>query len=359
MNHNKKMIIVGEWCWPWYQEACARYIRKENWDVIEFGWNNYFRKYIKQGSDVKYKSMYHKIEYYFQQGPLSLYLNYKLLNTVKKEKPNVIWFYNSLLITTKTIKKIKYNFPDIKLIQYSNDDPFSENIKKFYWRHYLSSVKLYDYHFCYRERNINDYKKLGIHNAKLLRSYFIPEDDYYLNKNTIEEKFICDVVFAGHYENDGRIDILRSIVNKGFKLNLYGGGWNKILQSLKTDDPLKKYFPVYPAIGINYRKAICGSKVSLCFHSKINNDTYTRRNFQLPAMQSAVLSEFSNDLKNFFIENEEILLFKSEKECLEKLESLIKNRNFRLSLGKKSYERVVNDGHDIASRMKEFLKNIE
>ncbi len=358
MTHKKKMVIVGEWNWPWYQEICAKYIKKEGWDVIKFGWHDYFRKNRDDLSDSEYISSYHRIEYNLQMGPISSYLNRKLINVVKRERPDALWLFNTLLITKKTIQKIKKKFPSTKLIQYSNDDPFSKDNKKFAWRHFIESIPFYDYHFCYRSKNLKDLKDLGAKDPKLFLPYFIPEEDFHLERENIEKKYICDVVFAGHYENDGRSNLLRSVINSGYKLNLFGGNWNNYLKNLDSDDSLKDYFPVYPAIGENYRKAICGSKVALCFHSKINNDTYTRRNFQIPSMKIPVLSEYSRDLDSFFIEDEEIVFFKNEKELISSLNKIIIDSEFRKKIAINGHNRVYKDNHDVNSRIKEFLNQI-
>tara|TARA_Y100000816_G_scaffold132288_2_gene93382 strand:- start:73 stop:1179 length:1107 start_codon:yes stop_codon:yes gene_type:complete len=358
IKNRRKILIVGEWCWPWYQEACSKQIQEIGWKVIKFGWNDFYRKSRKNKTDLEYHTFYHRLEYFFQQGPIAAYINYKFYNLVAKKKPNYIWFYNALLISENTIRKIKKNFPDINLCQFSNDNPFSPNANKIYWRHFVRSIKHYDYHFCYRAENQKDYKKYGIKDVKILRSYFIPSDDYPLERNKIESKFKSDVVFAGHYENDGRLEILSEICKLGYNLKLYGGGWNKVLQNLRDSHPLKKFYPVYPATGNNYRKAICGSLVALCFLSKLNKDTYTRRNFQIPAMKVAVLSEYTRDLSQLFRKNKEIVFFKNKKECIKMLSWLIENPKIRESIAEKSFKRVYRDQHDVKSRMQQFIRDI-
>ena len=358
IKNKKKILIVGEWTWPWYHEACAQEIKKLGWKVIKFKYGEDFRKLNKKLSDLTYHSIYHKLEFHIQQGPISLLINKKLLRRIRNEKPDYIWFYNASIITKRTIQKIKITYPEISICQFSNDNPFSSDANKLYWRHFIQSIKFYDHHFCYRVENILDYKKNGIKNPKLLRSYFLPNEDYPLDKSKIRKKYKCDVVFAGHYENDGRLEILTAICILGLKLNLYGGGWNRVLTNLPKTHPLKKFYPVYPATGEKYRQAICGSSVALCFLSKLNKDTYTRRNFQIPAMKVPVLSEYSKDLNLLFKKNEEIVFFKNKKECLKMLSWLIKNPKIRKNIAEKSYKKVYRDHHDVKSRMKQFIHDI-
>ena len=171
----------------------------------------------------------------------------------------------------------------------------------------------------------------------------------------VPKEFNCDVVFAGHYEDDGRIEMLESICKSGYKLNLFGGGWNRALNQLDKDSPLLELYPITPVTGDNYRYAICGAKVAMCFLSTLNNDTYTRRNFQIPAMKTAMLSEYSDDLSNLYKEDEEVMFFKNEEEMLNKLEILVNNNDLRESISRAGYERVYKDGNDVVSRMRMLL----
>ena len=267
-------------------------------------------------------------------------------------------FYNVLLIPPKIILEIKKALPQTQLCQYANDDPFAKDAKFFLWNHFLNSIKYFDKHFAYRESNIQEFHKYGAKKVDLLRSYFIPEEDYPMDQSQIEDQFKCDVLFAGHYEDDSRVEFLESIMDSGYSLNLFGGGWNAALPKLRKDSPLKSKFPISPVTGDDYRQAICGSKLALCFLSKLNNDTYTRRNFQIPAMKTCMLSEYTSDLANMFLENEEVLFFKTKNEMLEKISLVIKNPDLRDKIAEKGYKRVYLDGHDVYQRAKIFLKSL-
>lgn len=87
-------------------------------------------------------------------------------------------------------------------VQYANDNPFSAAAKPGLWRHYLTNIPLFDVHLSYRMNNIADYRRHGAISVHLLRSYFIPEEDYPVSQAEIPDRFRCDVVFAGHYEDE-------------------------------------------------------------------------------------------------------------------------------------------------------------
>jgi spore maturation protein CgeB len=353
-----RIMIVGDYMWPWYQEACANALEQLDCEVDRFGWNEDFYFWKKGYSEPFYYSFWHRLQARFHFGPLVWKISKKLLNRIKEFQPDIIWFYNVQLISSTVIKSIRKTMPNAILIQYANDNPFSKKAKSGLWRNFIKSIPLFDLHFSYRHNNRQDYLNHGAKIVHLLRSYFIPDMDYPVSQDQIPEKFNCDVVFAGHYEDDGRVEILEAICNAGFKLNLYGGGWDAALTKLKDDSPLREKYPIKPVTEKNYRFAICGAKVALCFLSTLNGDTYTRRCFQIPAMKTAMLCQYTEDLAKLFEEDKEVVFFRNRLELIEKLRTLIINNSYRMFLAEKGYEKVYKAKHDVKSRMQIFIAQI-
>ncbi|MBU4478977.1 MAG: glycosyltransferase, partial [Candidatus Omnitrophica bacterium] len=240
----------------------------------------------------------------------------------------------------------------------TNDNPFSPLARRSMWRNFIKSINFFDIHFVFRKGNISDFYKHGAKNVFLLRPYFIPEDDFPINREEIGDDYLCDVVFAGHYEDDGRAEALEAICRAGYKLKLYGGGWNKALAKLASDSPLQALYPIQPATGRDYNKAICGAKVALCFFSTLNKDVYTRRSFQIPAMKVAMLSEHSDDLEELFASGKEAVFFSDTEELLEQTRNLLRDAEIRERIANGGYSRVHRDGHDVTSRMLEWLAHV-
>jgi len=342
--------------WPWYQEACALALEAHGCEVERFGWFHDFRYWKAGSSEPVYHSMYYRLQYRLNLGPTVSKVQRLLLEKAEVSRPEIIWFYNVQLISPRTVRKLRKMLPESTFIQYANDNPFSANKKLCIWGNYLKSIPLFDVHFSYRKSNIDDYIRFGSKSVHLLRSYFIPNVDFPVDRENIPECFRCDVVFAGHYEDDGRVELLEAIIDAGHKLNLYGGGWAAAIPKLAPSSPLRSKYPISPATEENYRYAICGAKVALCFLSSLNRDSYTRRNFQVPAMKVAMLSQYSDDLASLFEPDKEIAMFRNKTELLMKLSELIKNDDWRNSIAESSYSKVYASGHDVFSRMKCWLK---
>lgn len=348
-------MIVGDYAWPWYHDACASAMEELGCNVERFGWFDDFKYWEEGHTEPFYKSFLHRLQYRFQFGPVVYNVTRRLIKEAQRKNPDVIWFYNVHLIGKNTLKNLKRSLPKTLFLQYSNDDPFSKNGTTFLWRKFLASIPFFDLHFVYRKHNIEDFKSYGIKESFLLRAYFIKEEDFPVPTENVPKKFNCDVVFAGHYEDDGRVEMLESICEAGYKLNLFGGGWARALKKLDKKSPLLNLYPIAPVTGDEYRYAISGAKVAMCFLSTLNNDTYTRRNFQIPAMKTAMLSQHTMDLISLYEPDKEAMFFKNKEEMLKKLEILVNDKNLRESVSEGGYQRVYADGHDVVSRMEMLL----
>jgi spore maturation protein CgeB len=357
--HPLTILLVGEFAWPWYHEACAEALESQGCCVIRFGWLDRFKHWLPGKAEPVYRSFAHRVQYRLLDGPIVRSINRELIQVALREVPDVIWFYNVVLIHATTVRRLRRALPRTVFCQYTNDNPFSPRARKSMWRHFVSSVPCFDLHYVFRARNIEDLAAHGAKNARMLRAYFIPEVDTPMAREKVDSRYQCDVVFAGHYENDGRVQALEAICRAGHKLNLFGGGWDAAVPTLAADSPLRSKFPVRPVTGLDYIQAICGAKVALAFLSDINEDTYTTRSFQIPAMRVAMLSQRTADLSGLFVEGEEMACFSTTAELLQQLRYLLTDERARQRLADGGHNRVYRDGHDVTSRMRQWLATVQ
>jgi len=354
-----KILLVGEYLWPWYQEACARALESLGCEIVRFGWLDDLYQPSSDSSQRVYRSFRHHLEDHFLLGPTLGKINHRLVETARAEKPDVVWFYNVKHIYPTTVRALRKALPRATFCQYANDDPFSPDASKMRWRHFIRSIPFFDLHYCYRQRNIPDFQRHGARQVFLLRSYYIPEEDHPVPEAEIDSRFRCDVVFAGHYEDDGRLESLDALARTGSSVNLFGGGWDGVETRLAADSPLQKCFPVRPVVGDDYRQAICGAKIALCFLSTLNRDTYTRRSFQIPAMGSLMLSQYSEELAKMFEPDRDAAFFHNPDELIQKARWYLEHEAERKEVARQGKQRVERDGHDVTSRMRQFLETLK
>lgn len=349
-----KILIVGDWRYPMYEKAIADSISQQGFEVLCYSWNKYFNKNILGKAESKYCIT----------GLMTILFNLSLKNYVKIQNPDYILFWRATQLLPRTIQEIKKNNINVKVIASYNHDDFSgpkfgAPVPKSHhrlWRLFLDCAPVIDIHFVKRQSNIVHLKTLGVNCSFIMPMWFDPQLHRPVEITKDEEnKFQTDVVFVGHYEPDGREHSIRALMNAGIKMKIWGDSyWSRQVLGNIYD----QLYPIRPALGDDYAKALCGAKICLSFLSKMNRDTYTRRCFEIPACGRLLLSERTDDLLNMFKEDEEACFFSSDKELVEKVHWLLANPDICERIAAAGLRRVWIDGHDVFSRSKTLLSLI-
>ena len=342
-----KILIAGNWSWYIYEKSFAEALSILGNEVVPFS----FREFLK-GKLGNYQSALPI------PAPALWKLNRALVKMVRDSYPDVVLVWRGTHILPRTLRLIKAL--GALTVSYNNDDPFGPHVHgntpwhhRFLWMWYLRCLKDFDLNFMYRLVNVQEAISFGARNGHVLMPYFIPEQHHPVVLSALDKKrFACDVVYVGHYEPDGREEYLGSLVRAGLHVRLFGGKyWTK-----EVLGDLSPYFgDVFPVIGEDYTKALCGAKMCLAFLSKMNRDTYTRRCFEIPACGGLLLCERTDDLKEMFIEGEEAVFFSSKEELVEKALWLTHHPDEIERIAEAGRKRVWADGHDVVNRAKQFV----
>lgn len=345
-----KILLAGNWQWSIYEKSFSDALISLQHTVICFSYRNYFKGVLGRFEE--------KIPF---PGLALRRLNREILKVAFNQQPEVIIFWRGTHILPSTIKVL--NDAQILTVSYNNDDPFGGlagvNVPwhhHFLWTWYLKNLRDMRLVFMYRSVNIPEAAQYGAQNVYLLRSYFVPEYHYPVNLTGSDiAVYGCDVAFVGHYEPDQRVNYLRSLVEAGCNVKLYGDrSWSRNV----LGDLYEYFFPIQPARNENYPKALCGAKICLAFLSKMNRDSYTRRCFEIPACGRLMLAERTPELLQMFKENEDACFFSSTEELVDKTKYLLRNPAKRQQISDAGRRRVWLDGHDVKSRVAEAMKII-
>ncbi|OQY76004.1 MAG: hypothetical protein B6D44_00375 [Ignavibacteriales bacterium UTCHB2] len=347
-----KLILVGYYQTELWEASYLKAFQNLGLEVYPFKIIDYFTLLNNKSGNsnfLHYLSL--KIQNKFHYGPIVNKLNYDLIRTAEQLQPDVIFFFRSDKIYPKTIKRLSSS---MKLLAYCNDDPFSDYYPSYFWRHYKKSLPHFHHIFSYRPKNIIDLEKLGYKHISLLRDFF--STDYLFPLNELNNReYLYDVVFIGHFENDDRDLKLLSLLRKGIKVKIFGPEWHR---SKYFNELIKFQSEIIPVRDELYNKALNQSKIALVFFSKINNDTYTKRCFEIPATKTFMLSEYTDELATMFEENEEIVFFKQENELIQKIRYYLEHEAERNKIAEAGYKRLIRDGHDVTSRAKYIISCI-
>lgn len=274
-----------------------------------------------------------------------------LLDSIKAIGPDVTLFYQGHYFNAEFIDAAKkYSF----VVGYHNDDPFGprRNMLK-YWALNGAITHYNGYHF-YRSQNVSEAKALGLINSELLLPYYIPSIDF---PRATRNNYSSDVCCIGHFENDMRAHCLNAAHEAGYDVLIRGEHkyWVKHL----NQGLVKKLTPLAPIYGDGYRKLLSTTKIAACFFSKWNRDGYTRRSFEIPACGAFMLSERTSEMCELFAEGVHCDYFSNVDEFIDKCKFYIRNDSVREKIATRGRLHLVSNGHDINSRLKRWVSQIE
>lgn len=343
-----KVLIAGDFSYDFYEKAFEDAFIELNCQTERFKWGSYFKITNSRNSPMMLlKNYYLRLQNKFILGPIIKKINNDLLEKCKIERPDLLFVYRGRIITEETLAKIKLE--GITVFGYNNDDPFSDRYSRFYWKNFKRTIHFYDCMFAYRKVNIDEYIKEGAKEVCLLRGYYMKNRNFICTE--LDHKFKSDVLFIGHFENDGRDEKLVRLIQAGIKLKLLGTGWEK---SSYYEFLVKNSGPIV-RVDEDYNRYVNGAKIALVFLSKLNRDTYTRRCFEIPATKTFMLSEFSDELNELFNQGSEAEYFKDTDELIEKTIYYLSNNKIRETIAEAGYNKLLKAGHETVNRVRTVL----
>lgn len=348
-----KVLIAGDWHSRLHEDpVCDAFVQLGH-ETGSFKWHAYFSR-DRARNAIHYACL--RLQYKYLLGPVFNKLNADLLAQARAFRPDLIFIYRGTHVTAATLRQIKAQVPGVTIAGYNNDDPFAPAQPAWLWRHFMACLPLYDAALAYRSHNLQDFLAHGARKTYLLRSWFVPGQNHpQVLSDQDREALGGDVCFIGHYEDDGRVDYLEELARNGIRLRLFGpeAGWDA---RLARSPWLRSAIPVKPVRGNDYNKALCASQIALCFFSRLNRDTYTRRCFEIPATGTMLMSEYSPELADMFTEGVEAEFFRNKEELVRKVRFYLEHPERRVAIARAGLARVQRDGHDAISRIRHLLE---
>jgi glycosyltransferase involved in cell wall biosynthesis len=325
-----------------YEEAFAEALSRHGAVVHRFSWDRFLRGALGRMQ-----------EKWALPGASLPLLNRALLAAAVELQPDVVFVWRGTMIRRNTLERIRARTGAL-LVSYNNDDPFSwrhANIAAYHrvmWRHYIRAIPDYDIHFVFRHLNVQELRDAGAREVHVLKPYYIPSLHRPLTLTPAEEaRYRSQAVFVGHYEPDGREHLVRSLMDAGVAVKVFGSpAWSRHLPG----NP-----PVVPLDGLDYARALNAADIGLCFLSRLNRDSYTIRCFEIPACETVLLSTRTTDLQNMFREDVEAVYFSTPEELVVKARWLLADDERRQAIARAGRARLLRDGHSVDDRAAEWL----
>lgn len=294
-------------------------------------------------------------------------MNQKLLETVEEEKPNICFFVllNGFL-EKEVVRKITEKDKITTLNWFTDDHWAFDNFSR-HWAPFFNWVVTTDLNSFPR------YKKIGYKN--IIRSQWGFNHLLYKPLNLPK---IYDVSFVGQpYGN--RKQIIKKLEKAGIKVACFGNGWPrgkisleemiKIFSQTKINlnfanssvmiNPkyiIKIFFKkrIDKSIKVDNPKNWIGNMKSLLARGK---KQIKDRNFGVPACSSFLLTDYMEDLKEYYEIGKEVVCFKNIEDLIYKIKYYLKHNKKRESIARAGYERTIRD-HSYEKRLNEIFKSI-
>lgn len=335
-KHKKRVLIVGNWNWDIYEEALARGFLNAGWDVVAFRTTHFLplgRLFIQLRR--------------FRLRQLCLKMNNALLSVIEQNGPELIFFIRCDEVLSETIANVRSKSPNSILISFHNDNPYVGLLRRITMRHFLRCLALIDLTLVYRPSDTQEAKKYGSKKVKVLPPSIIR--DLHLPTPGIEKN---DVIFIGHYENDGREQIINYLNSFGIKIRIYGTGWEGVQRrnAWLANQDIRRVW------GQEYAALLSNAKIALVFLSQRNRDVYTRRCFEIPACGSLMMAPRTKEMEGFFENEKEAIYWDSLNDLKDKVQYYLNNDLAREKIAHAGRDRLLKDGHDEYARARQVIK---
>jgi spore maturation protein CgeB len=179
-----------------------------------------------------------------------------------------------------------------------------------------------------------------------------------------------DVSFAGSRYGD-RTTLVNEISKNDININVYGNGWKqksikKIIKNLinkRSHNELIKssYLNTFHSLSdLDYIKLYSRSKINLGFSSCGETHNSERilqiklRDFEAPMSGAFYMTEYQPEIEDFFLEDKEIVCYKSNEELINKIKYYLKNQKEREKISLAGYKRAKEE-HSWQKRFKDFF----
>ncbi len=263
---------------------------------------------------------------------------------------DIIFIIKGVSIYRSTLKEIKKNYKNIKLVSWSLDDMYAKHNRSY---HYTKGIKEYDVVFTTKSYNVEELKLLGAKNVYFHYQKF--SKDVHKPYRS-RDSFKYDIVFIGYPEKE-RFEWMNYLAENGMKVHVFGSPkWNN---SVYKDHHENLIISSTSLNKEEYAKTIGDAKITLCFLRKINRDLHTSRSVEIPACGGFMLAENTNEHKDLFEEGKEAAYFNTKKELLEKSNYYLTNEIERERMVLKGMKRCEESGYSYDDLVKFLYQKLK
>lgn len=247
-------------------------------------------------------------------------LNRELLEEASRARPDVVWIEKGTWIYPGTLRHLR-RFARF-IVHYNTDDMMSGSF--WYGRR---SATLYDVQLTTNRWNVSEINHLcGVRTLRVGMGY-----DQDVHRPPPSKQLTNDVVFIGHWEPHTE-EYVTALRDGGVATRVWGHNWRKArMAGLRAIRPLPH---------ADYVPTLASSKLALCSLSRWNRNESTGRSFEIPAIGTGLLAEYTGEHQYLYGDGVGAALFRNPQELVEKARYYLSHAAEREALAANGYQRT-------------------
>jgi hypothetical protein len=329
----KRILIIGSAHTAALEHIYSKHLSNLGNEVALYPIQDYFLSYY-------HSSLLNKILFRLGLSKIYKQLQKAVLAYVAVYKPTHILVFKGMELLPSTL--LAWKLQQIKLINYNPDNPFVFSGRGSGNKNVTHSIKLFDLYVSYDQTIVKQLEAQGV-NSALIPFGFEVEDALFEELCKGEE--INKVCFLGNPDQE-RAQFIKKLLDHNIAIDVYGAGWHHYFK--KT--PLVQLFPV--VYGNEFWITLRKYAVQLNLMRIHNLNSHNMRSFDIPGVGGIMLAPYTDDHANYFVNQEEVFLFRNFAEC-------ISNINYLLALSVEEREKIRNGARLKSVRMYAYAKRVQ
>jgi hypothetical protein len=287
----------------------------------------------------------------FSYPPDMFFANSNIKRELERSAFDVVWIDKGRSIRPGTLRWVRRQRPETRVINYSPDNmfsPFNTSIQ------YRRSIPLYDLHITTKSFSADEFRAGGAKRVFLIDKAFDPKTHRPLELSDADRmRYGADISFIGVYEREMG-DLLYALAEAGLRVVVWGRYWNRYPRSHPLLELRNEWLE-----GIEYTKAINATRINLGLLRTSAGDLHTARSVEIPSCRAFMLGQRTEEHLRLFAEGEEAEFFSSTDELLAKCRHYLEHDDERRRIAEGGYRRCIEGGYDLESRLESILTEIE
>jgi len=231
----------------------------------------------------------------------------------------------------------------VKRLNYLTDDPWNPAHRAEWFE---DALPRYDVVYSPRRANMGDLRTAGVPAVSYLAFGYNP-DLHFEERSCGESAATHDVIFAGGGDRD-RVPLIAALIRAGFGVALYGSLWERYPETRGCTRGQADFSTL--------RRAHADARVALCLVRRANRDGHSMRTFEVAAMGSCVLAEYTDEHREILgADGEAVVYFRTQQEMIDRLRWLLDHPEERRRLRAAVRARITGGRNTYRDRLETML----